>query len=389
MRILYIENVRIPSERAHAYQIVQTCAWFARLGHEVVLVNPDRAGGADVFAAFGLPSGLFRHVRLPVSDPLSWPWFRFKKLAYLWQRFSFARAVRRWAATQQADVWYTRDPAMVDILRRPDRLVALELHDAPDAHPARWSRIKNAVSRFVVITHGLGQKLRELGIPSASIVVASDGYDPADFTRPGDRAEERARLGIPQDAFVAIYTGSFYPWKGVDHVVEAWPGTDARAHLVLIGGPAGDRSRIERRIDPRVADRVHVIPTMQRTSAIRALAAADVGLLTSSDREEIGRVYTSPLKQFEYLAAGLPVLASDVPSSHEVLTSEVAQFYSRDRESCIAVLTRVMEDPSWRRHAADRSREIVAPYTWEARANTIIRHLVGDLKKTDVSHTIT
>lgn len=80
MKIIYVENVRVPSERAHAYQISQTCAWFARLGHDVTLVNPDRAGGKDIFTEYGLEPGLLKHVTLRIIDPLSWDWFPLKRL---------------------------------------------------------------------------------------------------------------------------------------------------------------------------------------------------------------------------------------------------------------------------------------------------------------------
>ena len=87
MKIIYVENVRVPSERAHAYQISQTCAWFARLGHDVTLVNPDRAGGKDIFTEYGLEPGLLKHVTLRIIDPLSWDWFPLKKIAYALQRY--------------------------------------------------------------------------------------------------------------------------------------------------------------------------------------------------------------------------------------------------------------------------------------------------------------
>ena len=231
MKIIYVENVRIPSERAHAYQIVQACDWFARLRHEVVLVNPDRAGGKDVFAAYGLVHGIFRHETLKVTDPLSWKWFHLKKLAYVWQRFSFSRALKSWAKNQKADVWYTRDPAMVDVLGNEDRKFVLELHDRPDSNPARWERIKSLVRNYVVISNGLKQALQSLGIEESRICVAPDGYDPKDFENPGERVSERKKLGIPDDAFVAIYTGGFYKWKGIDLVVRSWKRTDERAPL--------------------------------------------------------------------------------------------------------------------------------------------------------------
>ncbi|MFA5935805.1 MAG: glycosyltransferase [Patescibacteria group bacterium] len=377
MKIIYIENVRIPSERAHAYQIVQTCAWFARLGHEVTLVNPDRAGDRDVFDVYELERDLFRHVRLPVVDPLSWKWFPFKKIAYALQRFSFSLALKKWQVNQTADVWYTRDPAMVDILKRSDRKFALELHDRPDAKPARWNRVKLFVQKFIVITKGLSETLRQLDVHPAKIRVAPDGYDPKDFLYPADHAEERRRLEIPDEAFVAIYTGSFYPWKGVDLVVGGWNRTSERAHLVLIGGPDADRRRLESLIAPAAKNRVHILPTVDHTQAIRALYGADIGLLTTSDAEPIGRLYTSPLKQFEYLAAGLPVLASDVPSSHEVLTNDVAYFYPLTEDGFVNEINKVILNVDWRVQASERARRLVEPYTWEARSRTILDHIAS------------
>lgn len=374
MKIIYVENVRIPSERAHAYQIVQTCAWFARSGHDVVLVNPNRAGGKNVFQAYDLASDLFHHTRLDVTDPLSWSWFPSKKVAYALQRFSFARAITRWARDRKADIWYTRDPAMVDILRDRERRFVLELHDRPDAQPARWERIKPFVSAYVVITKGLKDVLVSLGIDAARIHVAPDGYDPKDFALSADRTNERERLGVPRDAFVVMYAGSFYPWKGVDLVVRAWPKTDANAHLVLIGGPQEDRDRLERLANAH--PRIHLHPAVAHDQAVRSFVAADVGLLSSSDAHEIGRVFTSPLKQFEYLAAGLPVLASDVPSSHEILHDDVAKFYAYTENGFAAALHEAMRDPAWRERASRVAQDVVKPYTWEARAQGIMQHLV-------------
>jgi glycosyltransferase involved in cell wall biosynthesis len=378
MKIIYVENVRIPSERAHSYQIVQTCAWFARAGHEVVLVNPDRAGGKDAFNAYGVEPNLFQHVKLRVTDPLSWKWFMWKKMAYVWQRLSFAKTLRRWAKNQTADVWYTRDPAMIDILRDKARHFVLELHDRPDSQPIRWKRIRPFVKKFIVISNGLKQMLQGLSVDSSDIQIAPDGYDPKDFAAPADRADERKKLGLSENAFVAIYAGGFYHWKGVDLVIRAWSGTDEGAQLVLIGGPQADRRRLESLITPEIKDRVRILPYVDHAQVIKAYSAADVGLLTSSPEHEIGRIYTSPLKQFEYLAAGLPILASDVPSSHEILNESVAVFYQPTETGFLDALERVHANPAWRAKAKAESHSLVAPYTWEARAKTIFKEKVVD-----------
>lgn len=372
MRIIYVENVRIPSERAHAYQIVQTCTWFARYGAQVELVNPDRAVGADVFAYFGIESNLFTHTRLSVVDPLTWRWFFWKALAYGIERWSFVRALQRWAATQQADVWFTRDPAMVDALKGSKRNIVLELHDRPDHQPERWDRVKPHVSGYVVITEGLKDVLIGLGISAERIVVAPDGFDPKDFFPEGRRQTARQALGVPEDAFVVFYAGGFYPWKGVDAIVPRWSDVPERAHLVLIGGPDADRNRIKALIPPERVSQVHVFPYRPHAEVVQLMAAGDLGLLPTSPHEEIGRSFTSPIKQFEYLAAGLPVLASDVPSSHEVLNDRVARFFMGDGSDVPQVITNTMRDTAWLALAGAEAKQHVQGYTWEARAKSIL-----------------
>jgi glycosyltransferase involved in cell wall biosynthesis len=375
MKIIYVENVRIPSERAHAYQIIQTCAWFSRLGHEVVLINPYRATGKNLFDYFKLPRDLFRHITLRSWDPLSYSWFKLKGLAYVLQRWAFVRALKVWAKDQTADVWYTRDFAMVDALQNGRRRLVLELHDSPISNLDRWQRMKDAVSLYVVISRGLRDELIRLGIAEDKIHLAQDGYNPEEFLNLLTREEARAQLNLPADAFVAIYIGGFYPWKGVDLVLRAWPKTDERAHLVLIGGPDGERKRLSALIEPSVVGRVHLMPAIEHEKAVRLLPAADIGLLTTSPDFSIGRLYTSPLKQFEYLAVGLPILASDVPSSHEVLNSGVARFYPTTQEGFLSALHAIQMDVGWCKRAGERAKQLVLPYTWQERTKQIVERL--------------
>ena len=109
------------------------------------------------------------------------------------------------------------------------------------------------------------------------------------------------------------------------------------------------------------------------------MAAADIGLLPTSSKEEIGRSFTSPIKQFEYLAAGLPVFASDVPSSHEVLTDQVAIFFQPDGSDIAAKLAQMLHDNAWLGYAREEAKRLVKTYTWEARSR-----LIADFMKTIV-----
>lgn len=372
MKITYIENVRVPSERAHAYQITTTCAWMAKLGHRVTLINPDRTD-KDVFAFFDWPKDLFTHVRIRSWDPLSRAPAFLKGIGYVLQRFAFTRRARSTVRSHEADVWYTRDLAMADACM--DSTSApwfVELHDEPTMNAERWNRVKHRIAGFVVISQGLRSRLIELGIAECRIHMAPDGFEPREFEHMGSRDALRDRFQIPRDAFVVFYSGSFYTWKGLDPILQAWPKTNAHAHLVLLGGPDGERARIEKLIPDEARSRVHVIPALPRREAVAIYPIGDVGLLASSPNQEISRRYTSPLKLFEYLAAGLPVLASDVPSSHEALTDGVARFFGQGEAPFLKMLSAVQVDQEWVKLASERARAFVEPYSWEERTRKIL-----------------
>jgi glycosyltransferase involved in cell wall biosynthesis len=378
MKINYIENVRVPSERAHAYQITTTCAWMAKLGHRVTLINPDRTD-QDVFAFFDWPKDLFTHVRIRSWDPLSRAPAFLKGIGYVLQRAAFIRHARSIVRSHEADVWYTRDLAMADAcMGGTSAPWFIELHDEPTTNVERWNRVKHRIAGFVVISQGLRSRLIELGIAEHLIHMAPDGFEPREFERMGSRDALRDQFQIPRDAFGVFYSGSFYAWKGLDPVLQAWPKTNAHAHLVLLGGPDGERTRIERVIPADARARIHIIPALPRREGIAMYAIGDIGLLASSPNQEISRSYTSPLKLFEYLAAGLPVLASNVPSSRDVLTDEIARFFGSGEPEFLATLTAVQADQDWVKLASSRARAFVEPYSWEARTRKIL-NFIGQL----------
>ncbi|MDO8583622.1 MAG: glycosyltransferase [bacterium] len=373
MKIIYVENVRMPSERAHAYQIVQMCANWAKQGHEVVLVTPRRAYRQSVFDYFHLPPDAFSHIPLSVIDPLSWTWFPWKRLAYVLQRASFFFSLRRWTKGMAADVWYTRDAALVEELFGADatRKFVLELHDDPERLRLRLNNIASAMLGYVAITRALKQELLALGIEEQSVIVAPDGYDPTDFTVAGDRGLIRKVWGVPEDAFVLLYVGGLFAWKGVDLAVASWAGMSEQAHLVVVGGAKTDQDRLRALVHPSVRERVHFIDAVPHEEAVRFYAGADAGLLSGSSEDAHSRLFTSPLKLFEYLAAGLPIFAADLPSSREILTERVSKFYPASETGFRAAFQDFLRDSAWRTAARSGAPSFVAPFAWGVRAQEV------------------
>lgn len=173
-----------------------------------------------------------------------------------------------------------------------------------------------------------------------------------------------------------VYVGQLYPWKGAGTMVEALkelPG----AELHLVGG-SEERIRELKESAGRlgVSERVifhgQVAPEQVRAN----LAEAAVAVLPLT-RELIAASFTSPLKLFEYMAAGVPIVASDVPSVREVLSDGVnALLVPADDPLALAGgIQKILHDPAMGDRLANRAAEDVLGYTWEKRAEKLIRFL--------------
>src|SRR5204862_7553625 len=117
-----------------------------------------------------------------------------------------------------------------------------------------------------------------------------------------------------------IYVGQLYPWKGVDLLARALAEVP-RAELLIVGGLPDDpwrRGLARRAAELGVADRVRFSGPQPYARIPALLASADVALLPLAEGL-IARCFTSPLKLFDYLAAGRPIVAVDFPTIREVL----------------------------------------------------------------------
>ncbi len=151
------------------------------------------------------------------------------------------------------------------------------------------------------------------GIPRDRLRLVRGGIDPAPLR---DAVPiDRTTLGVPADAPLVLWVGRLDPVKGLVELIQAFEsvvsGTDA--HLVLVGdGPL--RSELVRRINSSdIADRVHLVGA--RDDVPRLLKTADVFVLPS-------RTEGLPNALLEAMAAGCPIVTTDVPGCRDLVANE-------------------------------------------------------------------
>jgi starch synthase len=162
----------------------------------------------------------------------------------------------------------------------------------------------------------------------------------------------------------AVFAGSLRPWHGIETIAAAWRllGRSAPRLLVVGAGPADD---VLRGLAATVTGPVPSarIPTL--------LAGAAIGLAPySADAPD----YFSPLKLFDYLAAGLATIVADLPAVTALVDRDTAVVIRRgDSEALAQAVAMLCEDPSERRRLGENGRALVASaHTWRHRARRIV-----------------
>ena len=382
MRVLYVANVRIPSERANAAQILAQTDALRMAGVDVSILAPRRRNDFPLtdeeipewYGVHAVP----RIERLFTLDAIDLVPTALQRGPFVVQSLTFAWAVRKRLGREPSDtIVYSRDPWTLSLLTRGGasaRPLFFEVHDLPERPRPRaeFVRALRACRGVVTISGGLRDDLVDLGVDAEAIEVLPDGFAPARFADPPTREQARRALRVDPEVPLAVYTGHLFRWKGVDTLVEA-AAASPRFEVLMVGGRPEDQRRIRDLVRARGLDRVRLDAPVAPKRVATYLAAADVLVLPNSARERISARYTSPLKLFEFLAAGRPIVASDLPSLREILDEETAILVTPDDPTALARgIEACLDDP-----AAASARAAVGlarseRYTWDARAARLV-----------------
>ena len=384
--VLIPADVRFPLERANGVQIVKTAAALARAGAEATLLvrDSDPRPTAEILPLFGVAPGALAVRRVHVLHRRGW--FAVPRAAFLTRA-----AAASMAALRRGAVVYTRDLQLADLLlalRRGARVV-YEAHavesilyrergtlygtgDRPDEKKAarlrrREERVWRGAAAFVTTTAGIRDTFAEEFGPRDRVAVVPNGCDvPVERAFPGLAAERPPRV---------LYAGQLYPWKGVDVLVDAVAAVpDAR--LVILGGIPGeaDEARVRARVAALgIADRVELRGLVPQAEVARELSRARV-VAVPVRRTAMTLRHTSPLKAFEAMAAGRAIVASDLPSTREVLRHGQTAWLvpPGDPAALAAGLRRVLEDRPLAESLARAAHDAAPAYGWPARAQALV-----------------
>lgn len=381
MRILYFADVRFPLERANGIQTMETCHALAERGHHVRLIvkrdahEPQR----DPFAFYGLPRTanlIIEQANAPAGGGIA------ARVGYL--SFALGRAFGR----ARADVLMTRDLGVASLLLKipqpmraplvyeshgyaPEVAQALPALVATASPPSRAKlrrlRVREAevwrrADGYVAITRGIVDRMQREHGSREHLAVIPDGMRP-----PGP-------LSAPPPDPVVAYAGHLYAWKGVDVLLRALALVPS-ARGVIVGGheKEPDLAGMQRLASELgIADRTTFTGLVAPSQVPRHLAGARI-LVLPNPASAISTQFTSPLKLFEYMAAGRAIVASDLPSIREVLRDgeHALLVEPGSAEALAAAIRRLLGDPALAERLARAAAAASFAYTWGRRAERL------------------
>jgi glycosyltransferase involved in cell wall biosynthesis len=357
VRILYLTFDDLTVPFAWSVHVREVVNGLVARGHQVRLVCPGAAAPGVNAPCDPLRPGKLRHVAGSLVD--------------------FLRSGREF----QPDIVYVRGihgtltPALA--AGRLERPLVVEINGLLEEEVKGWRRALarkthrftlRRASRVITVSPLLRDAIAErYSYPPDRIDVIPNGAD-TDLFRPSDRAEARRQLGLPIDRPIIVCVAGFFSHHALDLLISA--AARARALLVLVGksGPTG-------------GDLIHVGRVPHEKVPVYVAAADVCAYVLRAPHAQSGY---SPLKVYEYMAAGRPVVAAtDLEEIRTFINGEnIGVATPLEVDAFAAAMVGLFEDGERRRRMGEAGRALAERrFTWQLSAAAVEHSLERTLAR--------
>jgi len=386
MKLLYLHHVPLNEDMANIIQVLQMCYAFQQIGVDVTLAVPTNSENMSetemrrivyekigTFATFKIRR--FHHFRIRG---------RLRAAGAYWGAKSFIKHHPNF------EYCFSRSPLIAHLAINAGMKTIYELHGITINAKSklldsfyhqlllRDARSSNMVL-FIAISHALAKLWNKKGIPAHKTLVLHDGFPADDYETMIPQSIARKILGIRSDNKIVAYSGSLYKDRGIESILRL-AKTFPDANFYIIGGPEENKqfykvmsARLEL---SNVFFTGHIPPYQVKNY----LFAADVLLMLYTKRTSTINI-CSPLKAFEYMAAGRIIVGQAFPTIKEIFTDEQNALLSKpdsygelEKQLQKALLLQYPNE------LADSARKLAfEKYSWHKRT----QHILNILKITN------
>lgn len=372
-KLFLIFHGRFPSERAVSLFVAKNAEAFAE-NIETVLLVPRRLGryDASAFEYYKIKNN-FKIVFLPTVDVFWVPVFAKMAFHISHMCFSISVLIYLFFNASKKDIIYSNEnlPLYIASWFFPNSFY--EMHDFPNTSYFRFYKklFKKIKGAIIHNKWKIREVVSKLSITEDKVFCEMNAVEIDQFDIDISKEDARKKLNLPQDKKIVIYTGHLYDWKGADTLAscgESIPET----LIYFVGGTTQDIIDFKNRFGHIlnlvfVGHRNHEeIPLWQK--------ASDVLVIPNTAKKDISKYFTSPMKLFEYMASGRPIVASRIPSIEEIVTEREVCFFEPDDANDLALKIKEVSLGNMSDKILS-ALEKVKEHSWKNRAKRIIEFI--------------
>lgn len=376
MKLIYITNTRLPSEKANSLQSMKMCSSFSKLFDEVELWTGkahntrELSQIKDIFEYYNIEKTFlirrfFQFDSIRLRNLNEFIWAHLKNLVFI---FNVCLNLIKYRNSNEVII-YTRESHLLFAFQILNKINLLDNRIYYESHKFSKYTLKalRKIDGLVVINHYLEELYKSHYL--ANILVAHDGVSLDEY----EEIDNYKFLPYKEE-YIILYTGSLFSWKGVYTLVNSIKYLPKNFKLVSIGGTENYLSNFKSYVEKTSeSDRIKIISHLPKRYLLEYIQKADVLVLPNSSKDKMS-LFTSPLKLFEYMASKRPIIASNLPSIKEVLSNKNAFLFEPDNPKDLAQKVQKAVSSNCK-EVVRQAYEDVKKYTWDKRAMNITQFI--------------
>lgn len=356
MKVSYVINVDLNDKQARAVQVYSNALMFRKYlksDFKCVCIGKDD----EIFKNLWV-----NNIKVESS--------KLRKLLFHFQAIKYIL---------QTDLVYSRNLSILYLSSMFSKKIVWEMHDGLTGFNLKiFKKLKDKL-KVVAISGGLQNYLIDnFNFDNKKILVAHDGVflEKYDIFRNVDKKELKSKLNLPIDKTIIMHTGSLYRGRGAELfevIIKNFP----ELYFVQVGG--SEKNIKEWREYYKEFNNIHFIGHQENETLIKCQMSSDMLFLPLTKNSPIWWC-TSPMKLFEYMATGVPILGSNIGSVGEVLTEKNSIIFNpEDEQSIVDGVNYFLDNKNESLKLADHALEdIKNKYKWDLRVKAIVGFILNE-----------
>ncbi len=232
----------------------------------------------------------------------------------------------------------------------------------------------------VTVADPVRRNMLDHGMPPEKLIKLHNGFNQIFLARHMHQAQAwRISLMGQGQQFLAVYSGALYPFKGVDLLMDVAKHLP-QVQFVFAGGSPVQVATYQNLAQERQLRNTQFLGHLPHEKLASLLQSANVLLHPHCMGE--AATFTSPMKFFDYMASGTPIVATEIPPLMEFKPSAVVAGWCEPNQpaklaDCIA---QVLQSHPYRSEGYAESMEYVQQFSWENRIAKILSHVEAPLR---------